>query len=314
MRRLSAIIALAAMTAPGPAAAQPGAAQPGAAQPGAAQPGAAQQSAAPPSSPTQQNPPGQTAPPAQERPEKAFPPVVESVDVTVTSVEVVVTDSKGNRVPGLTAADFEVKQDGIVQKITNFYAVAGGKLLLEDGSSIDLGSKEQVEEVARVSEVTKKHSEAIVNTVFDSIVQALQRDDKIELRGFGSFRIRQRRSRQGRNPKTGDKVDVPAKRIPYFKPGKELKELINSAAGDARRGAFETALRSYVPFYLDHMRTEEEQILPVAERVLDDAAWARLDAAFEAQRDPLAGGGVLPGYERLFTRIVMKAPAPIGVG
>lgn len=86
-----------------------------------------------------------------------------------------------------------------------------------------------VEEVARVSDLTKKHSETIVNTVFDSIIQALQRDDKIELRGFGSFRIRQRRSRQGRNPKTGDKVDVPAKRIPYFKPGKELKELINAA-------------------------------------------------------------------------------------
>jgi integration host factor subunit beta len=93
---------------------------------------------------------------------------------------------------------------------------------------------ELVEEVARVSELTKKHSEVIVNTVFDSITQALQSDDKIELRGFGSFRIRQRRSRQGRNPKTGDKVDVPAKRIPYFKPGKELKELINGAAEGAR--------------------------------------------------------------------------------
>src|SRR5882672_2811149 len=89
---------------------------------------------------------------------------------------------------------------------------------------------ELVEEVARVSELTKKHSEVIVNTVFDSITQALHKDEKIELRGFGSFRIRQRRSRQGRNPKTGDKVDVPAKRIPYFKPGKELKELINSSA------------------------------------------------------------------------------------
>src|SRR5262245_30480814 len=97
-----------------------------------------------------------------------------------------------------------------------------------------------VEEVARVSELTKKHSEAIVNTVFDSIIQALQRDDKIELRGFGSFRIRQRRSRQGRNPKTGDKVDVPAKRIPYFKPGKELKELINAAV-DALHGASTSA-------------------------------------------------------------------------
>jgi integration host factor subunit beta len=93
-----------------------------------------------------------------------------------------------------------------------------------------------VEEVARVSELTKKHSETIVNTVFDSIIQALQRDDKIELRGFGSFRIRQRRSRQGRNPKTGDKVDVPAKRIPYFKPGKDLKELINAVLDAAAQG------------------------------------------------------------------------------
>ncbi len=91
---------------------------------------------------------------------------------------------------------------------------------------------ELVEEVARVSDLTKKHSESIVNTVFDSIIEALQKDEKIELRGFGSFRIRQRRSRQGRNPKTGDKVDVPAKRIPYFKPGKELKELINSSSPD----------------------------------------------------------------------------------
>ena len=53
------------------------------------------------------------------------------------------------------------------------------------------------------------------------------RGDKIELRGFGSFRIRQRESRTGRNPKTGERVDVPAKKVPYFKPGKELKELIN---------------------------------------------------------------------------------------
>ena len=82
---------------------------------------------------------------------------------------------------------------------------------------------ELVEEVARVSDLTKKHSEVIVNTVFDSIIEALHKDEKIELRGFGSFRIRHRRSRQGRNPKTGDKVDVPAKKIPYFKPGKELK-------------------------------------------------------------------------------------------
>jgi integration host factor subunit beta len=84
-----------------------------------------------------------------------------------------------------------------------------------------------VEEVVKVSNVSKKHAEIIVNTVFSSIIEALQRDDKIELRGFGSFRVRRRRSRQGRNPKTGDRVEVPEKRIPYFKPGKELKDLIN---------------------------------------------------------------------------------------
>lgn len=84
-----------------------------------------------------------------------------------------------------------------------------------------------VEYVVKAASVSKKHAEAIVNTVFSSIVDALQRDDKIELRGFGSFRVRRRRSRQGRNPKTGDRVDVPEKRIPYFKPGKELKDLIN---------------------------------------------------------------------------------------
>ena len=85
-----------------------------------------------------------------------------------------------------------------------------------------------VEEVARVAELTKKHSEVIVDAVFESIINALQRGEKIELRGFGSFRLRRREPRKGRNPKTGDRVDVPSKRVPYFKPGKELKELINN--------------------------------------------------------------------------------------
>ena len=87
-----------------------------------------------------------------------------------------------------------------------------------------------VEEVVRVTNVSKKHAEIIVNTVFSSITDALRSEDKIELRGFGSFRVRRRRPRQGRNPKTGDQVAVPEKRIPYFKPGKELKDLINLEA------------------------------------------------------------------------------------
>lgn len=86
---------------------------------------------------------------------------------------------------------------------------------------------ELVEMVASSTQLTKKHAEIIVNTVFESIVDSLKSGEKIELRGFGSFRIRQRGSRVGRNPKTGAQVPVPAKRIPYFKPGKELRELLN---------------------------------------------------------------------------------------
>lgn len=89
---------------------------------------------------------------------------------------------------------------------------------------------ELVDAVARAVQLTKKQAEAIVNIVFDSIVDSLRSGEKIELRGFGSFRLRSRKSRTGRNPKTGEKVEVPSKKIPYFKPGKELKELINRVA------------------------------------------------------------------------------------
>ena len=101
-----------------------------------------------------------------------------------------------------------------------------------DGEGVELNAgvmtkAELVDEVARVVQLTKKQAETIVNIVFDSIVESLRAGEKIELRGFGSFRLRSRKSRTGRNPKTGEKVEVPSKKIPYFKPGKELKELIN---------------------------------------------------------------------------------------
>jgi len=88
---------------------------------------------------------------------------------------------------------------------------------------------ELVEEVARAAELNKRDAEVIVETVFDSIIGALHRGEKVELRGFGSFRTRERGPRRGRNPKTGEPVDVPAKRVPYFKPGKELKEYFTEA-------------------------------------------------------------------------------------
>ena len=96
---------------------------------------------------------------------------------------------------------------------------------------------ELVEDVARAAELTKKDAERLVEIVFESIIETLNQGEKIELRGFGSFRVRERGARRGRNPKTGDPVNIPAKRVPYFKPGKELKELINE---DARPAASST--------------------------------------------------------------------------
>lgn len=90
-----------------------------------------------------------------------------------------------------------------------------------------LTKAELVEEVSRSAQVTKKQAEEIVQTVFETIVDSLRLGRKVELRGFGSFRIRSRGARIGRNPKTGHRVEVPPKRVPYFKPGKELKEQLN---------------------------------------------------------------------------------------
>ena len=87
-----------------------------------------------------------------------------------------------------------------------------------------------VDDVASAAELTKKDAERLVEIVFESIIQSLNEGGKIELRGFGSFRVRERGARRGRNPKTGEPVNIPAKRVPYFKAGKELKELINAEA------------------------------------------------------------------------------------
>ena len=85
--------------------------------------------------------------------------------------------------------------------------------------------------------------------------------------------------------------------------------------GDPRRSVFEQAVKRYISFYLEHMRLEEEVILPAAQRVLDDQDWAELDTAFATNCDPLTGKYPRDAtYDRLFTRIVNRAPAPIGLG
>ena len=78
--------------------------------------------------------------------------------------------------------------------------------------------------------LNRRQCEVVVNSIFDSIRDALASGEKVELRGFGSFKVRARRSRDGRNPKTGEAVHVPSKTVPYFKPGKELRERVNGEA------------------------------------------------------------------------------------
>lgn len=100
-----------------------------------------------------------------------------------------------------------------------------------------------VDHVIALGDLTRRDGEVIVETLFESIISALKADDKVEVRGFGSFRTRKRNSRTGRNPKTGASVEVPAKRVPFFKPSKDLRDLVNPAEAGAsgRRSAKKAA-------------------------------------------------------------------------
>jgi integration host factor beta subunit len=86
----------------------------------------------------------------------------------------------------------------------------------------------------RMSHILKKDTETIVNSVFESMAEALKRGERIEIRGFGSFQVKVRESREGRNPKTGQVVSIPTKRTPFFKVGKELKERVDYKPGETR--------------------------------------------------------------------------------
>jgi integration host factor subunit beta len=88
-----------------------------------------------------------------------------------------------------------------------------------------------IEHLCQVEKLPKGRAELLVNTIFDCLEQSLRRGERIEIRGFGSFEIRNYRSYQGRNPRTGTTVAVKPKRLPFFKVGKELKERVNAAAG-----------------------------------------------------------------------------------
>jgi integration host factor subunit beta len=91
-----------------------------------------------------------------------------------------------------------------------------------------MNKSELVEQLAeRSPKLTKKKAEAVVNMIFQSMSDALVRDDRIEIRGFGSFQIKNYDAYVGRNPRTGETIEVPAKKLPFFKVGKELKEKVD---------------------------------------------------------------------------------------
>jgi integration host factor subunit beta len=114
--------------------------------------------------------------------------------------------------------EFETLADGSLER-----GAAPGK-----GRGI-MTKSELIDAIAGRGELTKARAELVVNCVFDAMTQALQRGDGIEIRGFGSFTVRPYKPYNGRNPRTGQPVPVPAKRLPFFKVGKELKELVNSS-------------------------------------------------------------------------------------
>ena len=86
--------------------------------------------------------------------------------------------------------------------------------------------------VERLSYLTHKDAEIIVDTIFDRMVESLGQGERIEIRGFGSFAVKHRAARDGRNPKTGETVNIPERRMPHFKIGKELYERINPTVAE----------------------------------------------------------------------------------
>ena len=95
---------------------------------------------------------------------------------------------------------------------------------------------ELIERVSEAAKLTRGKAELVVGTIFGSMIEAMVRGEGIEIRGFGSFTVRQYRSYEGRNPRTGGSVHVKPKRLPFFKVGKELKELVNNSRSYAISG------------------------------------------------------------------------------
>jgi integration host factor subunit beta len=103
-----------------------------------------------------------------------------------------------------------------------------------------MNKSELIEAVAQKAKVTKKRAEDVVNLIFDSMVDAVVRGERIEIRGLGSFVVKEYGSYTGRNPRTGESIQVRPKRLPFFKVGKELKERVDASAGSTPPAASQT--------------------------------------------------------------------------
>ncbi len=93
-----------------------------------------------------------------------------------------------------------------------------------------MNKSDLIERISEKTQITKKQAEMVVNIIFDSMTGALQAGDRIEIRGFGSFVSRHYGAYTGRNPRTGQSIHVTPKKLPFFKPGKELKKKVDSSA------------------------------------------------------------------------------------
>ena len=100
-------------------------------------------------------------------------------------------------------------------------------LVLSSSMRFIVTKSQLVDAVTETSHYPRKVVEAVVNTIFDGMVDAMKANQRVEVRGFGNFTVRSYRSYRGRNPKTGQQVEVPSKRMPFFKVGKELRARIN---------------------------------------------------------------------------------------
>lgn len=89
-----------------------------------------------------------------------------------------------------------------------------------------MNKTELITKVSETTELSKKDATKAVEAVFEAIAEALQNGDKVQLVGFGNFEVRERQARKGRNPQTGEEIDIAASKIPAFKPGKSLKDLV----------------------------------------------------------------------------------------